>query len=142
MNIVFAAPDDLDGFAQLLGKNGRFRHLVGLGLASEAAAEQGDVARHVFFLNAEHAGNCLLHSLRILRGRPGENFSVAVLGYSYWRLHGSVRQMRSVVLGLDDLSAVFCSLGKRGIHIADVANDFARLGGKLLRAFCETAAEL
>ncbi len=71
VNIVFAAPDDFHGLAQLLGQNGRFRHLVGLGLASEAAAEQRDMARHVFFLDAEHAGNRFLHSLRILRGGPG-----------------------------------------------------------------------
>ena len=122
-NIVFPAPDNLDRLAKLFRKNGGFRHLVRFRLASEAAAEQCDMASHILFLDAEHAGDGLLHGLRILRRSPGQNFSVAILGDGDWRLHGNVRQMRSVVLGLDRFSA----LGKYGIHIADVADNFTRL---------------
>src|SRR5208283_5464822 len=58
-NIVFAAPDNFDGLAELFGKDGSFRNLIRFRLASEGAAEQRDVAGHSFFLNTEHAGDGL-----------------------------------------------------------------------------------
>ena len=133
VNIVFAAPYYLHRLAQLFRKNGGFRHLVRLRLASEAAAQQRDVTSHIFFLDAEHARNGLLHRLRILRRCPCQHFSVAIFGDGDGRFHGNVRQMRSVVLGLDNRS----TLGKCRVHIADVANNFARLPGRCFERLAE-----
>ncbi len=97
VNIVFAAPDNFDRLAELFREDGGFGDLIGFGLAPKPSTEQRDVAGYIFFLDAEHAGDGFLHGLRILGWRPGEHFSVAILGDGYWRLHGNVREVRSVI---------------------------------------------
>ena len=49
LNVVFAAPDDLHRLADLLRKQRRFGDVIGFRLASEAAAQQRDVADDVVF---------------------------------------------------------------------------------------------
>jgi hypothetical protein len=48
-----------------------------------------------------------------------------------------VRQVRSVVFGLENLAAGLRALDKYRIHIADVARDFARLPRSGFQRFAE-----
>ena len=134
VNVVFARPHHLDRLAELLREHRRFGNLIGFRLAPEAAAEQRHVAGNILFLDAQNAGDRVLHGLRILRRSPRQHFSVAIFRHRDRRFHGNVRQVRRVVFRLDNLAA----LGEGGVHIADIAHNLARLAGKLLRASCGT----
>ena len=92
------------GLPSLLGKNGRFGHVIRLRFAAEAAAQQRDVAGDVFRLDAQGLRDGILHGLRILRGRPELHFAVLEFGDRDGRLHGRVRQMRHVVFGFVDFA--------------------------------------
>src|ERR1039457_7730167 len=76
VNVVLAAPDDLDRLAHLLREQRGFRNVIRLGLAPESAAQQRHMAQHVFFLDAHRERHGLLHGLRILRARPRDYLAV------------------------------------------------------------------
>jgi len=65
------------------------------------------MASHIFFLDASTPAIVSCTACGILRRSPCPHFSVAILGDRDRRLHGNVRQVRSVVFGLENLSPVF-----------------------------------
>ena len=116
-DVVLARPDHLDRLAELLRQHRRFRRVVRLRLAAEAAAEQRDVADDVLLVDAERRGHRVLHRLRILRRRPDRRLAVAEFGDRRRRLHRRVRRQRRVVGGLEHLAA----LGELGVDVAEIA---------------------
>src|SRR5687768_703509 len=119
LQIVLTAPHDLHGLADLPRQQGRFRNVVRLRLAPEAAAEQRYVADDVLFRNPERLGHRVLHRLRVLRVRPGGDLAVLELGDSSGRFHWRVREQRRVVPSLYYLAA----LRELGVDVADLACD-------------------
>ncbi len=91
------------------------------------------MAGDVLFLNAQYTGNRFLHGLRALSRGPCQNLAIAVFGDGDRWLHRGMREMRSVKFRLDDLAA----LGKFRVHVAHVADYFARLTGRGFKCLAE-----
>ena len=121
-DVVLAGPGQLDRLAvHRLGDERRLDHVVRLGLAAEAAAEQRDVDGHVLGRDAEARRQVIARGLRRLHAGPGLALAVRDLHHRRRRLHGRVREMRDVVFRLDALG----SAGQRLIGVAVVAHDHA-----------------
>ena len=132
-DVLFAAPNHLDGLAELLRKQGGFDDIIGLRLTAESAAQQGDVADDVFLLDAERRGHGLLHGLRILGGAPAGELAVTEVGEGDGRLHRRVGQHGHVVFGFVGLGG----FGKSGIDVAHVADHLLRFARRVLQGLLE-----
>ena len=99
--VVLASPDHFDGLARGFREQGRLDDVIGFRLAAEAAAEQGDVAGHIFRREPESGRDRILNGLRVLRRTPGFHFAGPEFGHRDRRLHGSVGQHGHVVIGLE-----------------------------------------
>ena len=135
LQVVLAAPDHFDRPPDFLREQRRLGDEVRLRLATEAAAEQRDVAHDVALVDAQCSGDRLLCRLRILDGRPRRHLAVAEIRHRHRRLHSRVRVVRDVVRSFDDLAA----LRELGIDVATAARDLARLlhGGEQLLLVCD-----
>ena len=131
LDVVLAAPDDLDRLPHLAREERRLRHVVRFRFSAEAAAEQ----RHV-------AGDLLLRDAERLRrpspARPagsGSRQYVTTLPslYSATAAGGSIgacASMGHVIRGLVSRRR----LGEVAIHVADVAHHLPRLAGRFRAA--------
>ncbi len=130
--IVLARPCDLDGFAvHGLRQQRGFGGEVRLGFAAEAAAQQGDVDLDVFGLDLQVLGDDLGGGLRGLHARP--DFALAVLDARHGggRLHGGMREVGQVVLGLHPPGRG--GQGRHGVavvarHLAGLLHQLAQVG--------------
>ena len=123
LQVVLAAPHDLDRPSHLLRENRRLRHEIRLRLAAESSAEERHVTDDVVLVDAEHRGHGVLCRLRILHGRPRGHLAVAEICHRRRRLHRRVRVVRHVVAGLDDLA----TLGEHSVDVTTAAGDLAWL---------------
>jgi hypothetical protein len=97
VEIVFAAPGDFDRLANFLRKKSGLGHVIWFRFPSETAAQQGHVARDVFFVDPEHLGHDVLRGLRILHRGVSQHFAILEFGYRSGRFHGCVGEQRHVV---------------------------------------------
>ena len=109
--------------AQVLGDQGRFDGEVALGLAPEAATEKRGVHHHLLGLDADGLGDVVARLAWALHRRPHLPLAARHPRGCRRRLHGGMRDVRSVVLGCDHLG----SGGQRLVDVALVALDLAAL---------------
>ena len=123
LQVVLAAPHNLDWPSDFLREERRLGDEVRLRLAAEATAEKRHVADDVALVDAERRSHGLLCRLRILNGCPCRHLAVAEVRHRHRRFHRRVRVMRHVVGSLDDLA----TLGEHGVDVATAAGNLARL---------------
>ena len=118
LDVVLARPHHLHGRARLLAQPRRFGNEIGLRLAPESAAEERRVHRHVLLGDLEHCADGVARALRVLRAGPRLAAVALHDGQRRRRLHGRLRQMRRVILGVESLFRA----SQGGCGIADVAH--------------------
>lgn len=132
LEVVLAGPDQFDGRAlHLFGHHGGLGHVVGLGLATEAPADQQGVDLHGLGLEAQLRGDTVERGLRVLHRGPDLAATVLDQGGGHGRLHRGVGQMGQVVLGRDLVGRL--GLRQRLHHVALVAQ---HLGGAAATCNC------
>ena len=122
-------PDNFHRLAELLREHRGFGHVVRLRLAAEAAAEQRHVAGDIFFRDPEFLSRRFPAPPADSASEPSCDLAVLELRHRDRRFHRSVRQMRDVVVGFDDLAA----LGEFGVDVAEFRDHLARLARGLLQ---------
>jgi len=75
LHVVFRVHTTFTGRPSFFRQNCSLRDIIRFGLSPESAAQQCDVANHIFFRNAEFGGDNCLRRLRIPGWRPGSDFS-------------------------------------------------------------------
>ena len=129
MQVVVARPGHLDRLAvHRLGQDGRLHGEIGLGLASEAPAEQGDVHGHVRRRHAQSLRHPVPRGLGRLEAAPHLALALGDAHGGGRRLHGRVREVRDVVLGLEAAGGA----GHPRIEVPVVAHDLPGLARGVL----------
>ena len=102
MQVVFARPGDLDRLAvHRFGQHSRLDAVIGLGLPSEAPAEQRDVHSDVLGGHAEPFRDQVARRLGRLEAAPHLTLTLRDTRRRRRRFHGGMGEMRDVVLRLD-----------------------------------------
>ena len=79
------------------------------------------MAGHVFHRNIQFTGDCALHGLRILGGRPPVTLPPRKSATATGGFHRRVREQRHVVVGFDNLAV----LRKLRLDVTRIADDLA-----------------
>ena len=125
-DVILARPEHLNRPASLLGEDGCFSHIIGLGLPTKSTPEQGDTNDHLLGRDPEGGSHRTLSRLRVLGRRPDEALAITVVRGSHRRFHRLMKQVRHVVAGL----MLFQTLDGLGI-IPFLTDHLPALAGRL-----------